>query len=144
MFSSDCCLSGSGTTKATKVAGDMDETLPLENPGEAFQAAKDAEESLEVPDTQPRPDLEDINDIFSKSMPHENWLPENGLGGKAWFGPNIDTQIQCGTCCKSYPLLCNHFSEITTKVCVLFLIAIGIGCTQVRLFVRFAFLPDPI
>ena len=52
-----CCLSGSG---ATKVASDVDETLPLENPGEAIQAAKAAADSLEVPDTQPRPDLDDI------------------------------------------------------------------------------------
>ena len=98
-----CCLSGSG---ATKVASDVDETLPLENPGEAIQAAKAAADSLEVPDTQPRPDLDDI---FSDAMPNETWLPKDepdvGKESKAWFDPK--TKIyQSGTRCITYPLLC--------------------------------------
>ena len=40
-----CCLSGSG---ATKVASDVDETLPLENPGEAIQAARSKHDNLEI------------------------------------------------------------------------------------------------
>ena len=85
-----CCLSG---RDATKVASDMDETLPLENPGEAIQAAKAAAVSLEVPDTQPRPDLDDVYDSFSDAMPNETWLPKDepdvGDKHKAWLDPNI-------------------------------------------------------
>ena len=79
------------------MASDVDETLPLENPGEAIQAAKAAADSLEVPDTQPRPDLDDI---FSDAMPNETWLPKDepdvGKESKAWFDPKTKISADPG------------------------------------------------